>query len=83
MSLLMGGLGGGLPNMPAMFPACTCDGGDGSGAKCPDDITCTPLSMACAIPFINTMLCPGGSLPPTAPSGVCADLSNLLGGGGI
>ena len=83
MSLLMGGMGGGLPGMPSMFPACTCDAGDGSGAKCPDGITCTPLSMACVLPLIGQMLCPGGSLPPTAPSGVCADLSNLLGGGGI
>ena len=83
MGLLMGGMGGGLGSLPLpgggggmMMGACTCD----PPAQCPDGVQCFPLSLACSIPFLGQMICPGGNLPPNAPQNVCVNVSNLLGG---
>lgn len=84
-SLLFGGLGGGGGGFPipgggggggTMMGVCSCD----NGAKCPGGVTCFPLGTLCKIPFIGTIICPGGSLPAKAPKSICKDPSSLLGG---
>jgi hypothetical protein len=81
MSLLFGGMGGGIPGMPGggmpmLMASCSCT----TAADCLGTATCTPLSAVCIIPLIGTMFCPGGAPPATAPASVCFDISKLLGG---
>ncbi len=80
LMLLFGGGMGGLPGMPGGTTGmgyCSCN----TQADCLGGEPCTPMSMLCAIPFINTLVCPGGSLPPTIPQNMCFDISSLLGPG--
>lgn len=80
MLLFGGGIGiPGMPGMPTAMGYCSCN----TQADCLGGEPCTPMSLLCAIPIINTLICPGGSLPPTVPQNMCFDISNLLGGFGF
>ena len=82
LMLLFGG-GMGLPGMPpgtgTGMGYCSCN----TQADCLGGEPCTPMGILCAIPLIGTIICPGGSLPPTVPQNMCFDISQLLGGLGI
>ncbi|MBP7161524.1 hypothetical protein KBB45_09680 [Myxococcota bacterium] len=79
MSLLMGGGMGGMPGMPeemgVLFGYCSCNKGTCLGGG-----TCTPTAMACLMPMIGDIICPGGSLAPNVPQNICFDIMGLLGG---
>ena len=81
MSILFGGLGGGMPGMPGgamptMFGYCSCD----SQHPCLGGGACTPTAMVCIIPMISDIVCAGGALPAGMPENLCIDLASLLGG---
>ncbi|MBP7126048.1 hypothetical protein KBD49_06760 [Myxococcota bacterium] len=82
LSILFGGIGGGMPGMPGGglpstgMAVCSCD----DQHPCLGGKACTGTSAICAIPILSDMICPGGQPPSNMPAKLCFDIMDLLGG---
>jgi hypothetical protein len=82
LSILFGGMGGGMPGMPGGglpptgMAACSCNDQN----PCLGGTACTSTSFICLLEMLIPGICPNGQPPSTMPSSLCIDLMKLLGG---